>query len=310
MPSLLAIKARLKAVESIKKITRAMQLVATAKIKRSEQRAKASRPYSDEFDEILRVIAGAAQDEGKGPAAGATIELSLEENKPPVEIETTKIFEQPGEPEPKRAGLVLVTSDRGMCGAFNTKLIRAAVEFIKNHPQMDVRLVPIGRKGYLYFKNREAPILHHQEHVGDGLDLDEIRRITRKLVGLFVTGEVDALYLLYAKFENVATSTLRIDKFLSIPRIDQEARQDVYILEPDRRSVYETLLPLYATTKIYAALADSFASEQGARMTAMQLATQNAEELIDGFIIERNRLRQAVITKELSEIVGAAESLR
>ncbi len=310
MPSLLAIKARLKAVENIKKITRAMQLVAAAKFKRSEQRARTSRPYSDEFDGILRVLAGADQSTDKETPADSTIELLFEEGKPPVEIERSKIFEQPGEPAPKRPGLVLVTSDRGMCGAFNTKLIRATLEFAKDHPEMDVRLVPIGRKGHLFFRNRKIPILFHEEKVSDGLELDEMRRITQKLVGLFVTGEVDALYLVYAQFENVATSRVRIDKFLSIPRIEREERQEVYILEPDRRSVYEKLIPLYATTKIYAALAGSFASEYGARMTAMQSATKNAEEMIDALVVDRNRLRQAVITKELSEIVGAAEALK
>jgi F-type H+-transporting ATPase subunit gamma len=310
VPSLIAIKARLKAVENIRKITRAMELVAAAKFKRSEGRAKSSRPFSDEFDDILRALAGAAQGPVKGVRADSTVELAFEEGAPPIEIETARIFEQPDEPEPRRPGLVLVTSDRGMCGAFNTKLIRAALEFAKNRPQTDVRLVPIGRKGYRFFRNRKFPIPFHEEKVGDQLELAEVRRITQKLVELFITGEVDALYLIYAQFETIVTSRVRIDKFLSIPRLEHDEQQGAYILEPDRRSVYEKLLPLYATTKIYAALADSFASEYSARMTAMQSATKNAEEMIGSLVVERNRLRQAVITKELSDIVGAAEALR
>lgn len=309
MRSLLDIKARLRVVENIKKITRAMQLVAAAKFKRSENRAITARPYSEELDGVLRILAGLA-DDAETASPDSTFELSFEEGEPPVEVKTTRIFEQPGDPEPKRPGLVLVTSDRGLCGAFNTRLIRAALDFVRSHPGMDVRLVPIGRKGYLFFRDKQIPIVHHEERISDKLELDEIKRITRKLVGLFVAGEVDALYLIYAQFKSVMVSTVRIDKFLSIPRVEKEERQEAYILEPDRRSVYQRLLPLYATTKIFATLADSFASEYGARMTAMQLATKNAEEMLDALVIERNRLRQAVITKELSEIVGGAEVLK
>ena len=306
MRSLLDIKARLRVVENIKKITRAMQLVAAAKFKRSETRAVTSRPYSEELDGVLGILAGLADDASRD----SSFELSFEEGKPPVEVAATKIFEQPGEPEPKRPGLVLVTSDRGLCGAFNTKLIRAALDFVKRHPEMDVRLIPIGRKGYLFFRDKHIPIVHREERISDKLELDEIRRLTRKLVDLFVAGEVDALYIVYAEFKSIMVSTVKIDKFLSIPRVEKEERQEAYILEPDRQSVYRTLLPLYATTKIFATLADSFASEYGARMTAMRLATKNAEEMLDALVIERNRLRQAVITKELSEIVGGAEVLK
>jgi F-type H+-transporting ATPase subunit gamma len=205
---------------------------------------------------------------------------------------------------------VLITSDRGLCGAFNTRLFRAVFEFVKSHPGTDVRLIPIGRKGYVFFKNRNIPILFHEERVSDRLDLDEIKRITQRLVGLFVTGEVDALFIVYARFRNVLSSTVCVDKFLSIPRVDREERQETYIFEPDLPAVYRDLLPLYATTKIFAALADSFASEYGARMTAMRLATNNAEEMLGTLVIERNRLRQAAITKELAEIVGGAEALK
>ncbi len=309
MRSLLDIKARLRVVENIKKITRAMQLVAAAKFKRSETRAASARPYSEELDGVLRILAGLA-DDADAASQDSSFELSFEEGKPPLEVAAKKIFEQPGEPEPKRPGLVVVTSDRGLCGAFNTKLIRAALDFIGSHPDMDVRLIPIGRKGYLFFRNKHIPIVHREERVSDKLELDEIRRLTQKLVGLFVAGEVDALYIVYAQFKSVMVSTVKIDKFLSIPRVEKEEQQEAYILEPDRPSVYRELLPLYATTKIFATLADSFASEYGARMTAMQLATKNDEEALDALVIERNRLRQAVITKELSEIVGGAEALK
>ncbi len=306
MSSLLDIKARLKAIESIRKITRAMELVAAAKFKRSEDRAKTARPYTEELDAVLRVLSGLADYPERTKPEESTFELSLGEGKPPVEVEAARVFEQPGEPAPTRPGLVLVTSDRGLCGAFNTKLVRAALEFIKAHPDMDVRLIPIGRKGYLYFKSRKAPIVHHEVGVSDKLSLEDVKRIARTLLDLFVTGEVDAVYIIFAQFKSVTVSTVRIDRFLAIPRVAGETQQEPYILEPDRKSVYAELLPLYATTKVFAALSDSFASEYGARMTAMQMATKNGEDLLQALAIERNRLRQAVITKELSEIVTSA----
>jgi F-type H+-transporting ATPase subunit gamma len=128
-------------------------------------------------------------------------------------------------------------------------------------------------------------------------------------LSLFVNDEVDGLYLIYAKFRSAMRSDVTTEQFLSIPPVAADQVKDVYILEPDRQAVYETLIPLYATTKIFATLADSFASEHGARMVAMQLATKNAEEMLEAQIILRNRLRQAMITKELAEIVGGAGAL-
>jgi F-type H+-transporting ATPase subunit gamma len=309
LASLLDIKARLKAVENIKKITRAMQLVAAAKFKRSEDRAKTARPYCEEFDRVLRVLAGLVGEPDRSSGPDSVIEIAFDQGGPPVEIEIARIFERRDEPPPKRVALVLVTSDRGLCGAFNTRLIRAALEFIDSHRELEVRLILIGRKGYLYFKNRDIPILFHEEKLSDRLELEEIKRVTQRLVGVFVSGEVDAVHMIYAQFKTVMTSTVKVEKFLSIPRAETGGGGETYILEPDRRSVYRKLLPLYATTKVFATLADSYASEYGARMTAMQLATNNAEEMMGDLTIERNRLRQAVITKELAEIVGGSEAL-
>ncbi len=312
MPSILDIKNRIVAIENIQKITRAMQLVAAAKFRRSEERARTTRPYSEELDGILKILAGLSQDADSNGSSDPSFELSFGEGEPTIRVDADEFFEQPDEPEPKRPGLVLVTSDRGLCGAFNTRLIRAALEFVKTHPDMDVKFIPIGRKGNAFFKARRIPVLHFEENVSDKLNLEEIKRITTKLVNLYVSGEVDALYLVFAEFKSAMVSTVRVDKFLSIPRIEAEEdqQQDDYILEPDRKAAYETLLPVYAATKIFATLADSFASEYGARMTAMQLATKNAEELLDALVILRNRMRQTTITTQLTEIIGGAEALK
>ena len=298
MPSLLDIKARIKAVENIKKITRAMQLVAAAKFNRAQNRARSARPYSDELDAVLRALAGFSDED-----SDEALELSFSADEAPIRVDRDVLFRQV---QVKRPGIILVTADRGLCGSFNTKLIRATLDFVKKHPDMDCRLITIGRKGHTYFRKRDLPIIHHEEDISDKLLLDEIRRITASLVRLYVEGEVDGLYIIYSQFKTATRSNVRIDKFLSIPPVEQKTEEAVYYLEPDQDAVYETLIPLYATTKIFATLADSFASEHGARMSAMAAATTNAEDMLEEQILLRNRMRQAIITKELAEIVGGA----
>ena len=305
MASLLDIKTRIKAVENIKKITRAMQLVAAAKFNRAQGRARSARPYSEELDTVLGALAAVTDDDGTG--SGEPLELAFTDELT-FSVDRSKFFAQNTVTRP---GVVLVTSDRGLAGAFNTRLIRAALEFFRQHEDMDPKLITIGRKGHSFFKAKGRPVIYHEEGISDKLELGEIKRITGNLVRLFVEGEVDALYLIYAQFRSAMVNEVQVERFLSIPPIeDGGGKEEVYILEPDRESVYATLLPLYATTKIFATLADSFASEYGARMTAMQLATKNAEEMLDDLVILRNRLRQAIITKELSEIVGGAQALQ
>ncbi len=301
MPSWLDIKDRIGAIENIKKITRAMQLVAAAKFSRSQGRARSGRPYSQELEDILSALASVS---GDAAESNEPLTMQLNPELAPISVDLNRLFEQK---DVKRPAIVLVTSDRGLCGAFNTRLIRAARQFQKDHPEMDCKLVTLGKKGYQFFKRREMPIIHHQDGISDRLNLTEIRNLTDKLLRLFVEDEVDGLYIIYAQFRSAMVSDVKIEKFLSIPPVEGKTEDDVYILEPDRDAVYKQLIPLYMTTKIYATLADSFASEDGARMTAMQMATKNAEELHDELVVTRNRLRQALITRELAEIVGGAQ---
>jgi F-type H+-transporting ATPase subunit gamma len=199
-----------------------------------------------------------------------------------------------------------------LCGAFNTRLIRAGLQFMKEHEDKDCKLITIGRKGTTFFRSKKHPILYHREGLSDKLVLEEIKEITQNLVRLFVDNEVDSLHLIYTRFKSALSSTVTEEQFLSIPPVKPADTKgtDLYILEPDREAVFNRLFPLYATTKVFSALAESFASEYGARMTAMQLATGNAEDMLNSLIIQRNRLRQAIITKELAEIVGGAEALK
>jgi F-type H+-transporting ATPase subunit gamma len=304
MATLRDIKNRIKSVANVGKITKAMQLVAAAKLNKAQERAHTVRPYADELDGILGAMAGAA---GGEEAGDATVEMSFFDDGRALETTRAKLFEQN---EVQKPGVVLITADRGLCGAFNTNLIRAAQKFLDENTDKDCKLITVGRKGNTYFKRRDVDIIYHLEGVSDKLVLPEIKTLTGKLIELFVKDEVDALYLLYAKSIKAALYRVTTQKFLSIPPVEAGGSDENYIVEPDRDQLFASLIPLYATTTIFSALADSFASEYGAKMAAMQQATKNADEKVAELTILRNRLRQATITKELAEIVGGAEALK
>jgi len=301
MPTLKDIVARIETVANIKKVTNAMQLVAAAKLTRAQERAQALRPYAQELDGILGTLAGLTGDvEGETPMT-----MSFFEDEPELEVIRESLF---GETNAERPALVVITSDRGLCGSFNANLTRAAYAFMKKHPR--TRLITLGKKAFTYFKMMKVKPEFHREGISDKLDIGEIREITGRLIQLYVKGEVDSIFIVYAKFRKGTLSDVTTQQFLPIPPVEGAEGGDVYILEPSRDQVFETLIPLYATTAIFSAFADSFASEYGARMSAMQQATKNAEELVDHLTITRNRMRQAAITKELAEIVGGAEALK
>jgi len=306
MATLRDIKARIRTVGNIAKITKAMQLVAAAKLNKAQERAHTVRPYADELDAILGALAGMAG--GADDGGDALIEMSYVEGQPPLETTRAHFFEQK---ESRRPAVVLITSDRGLCGAFNTNLIRAAEGFLAEHSDADCRLITLGRKGTQYFRRRKVDLLYSRVGISDKLALEEVKEITGKLVELYISGEVDAVYLIYAKSTGLATYRVTTQQFLSIPPVEGsgDGGGDDYIMEPDRERLLATLIPQYATTTIFSALADSFASEYAAKMAAMQQATKNAEEKLGDLVILRNRMRQAAITKELAEIVGGAEAL-
>ena len=304
MATLRDIKASIKTVANIKKITKAMQLVAAAKLTKAQDRARTVRPYADELNGVLGALAGPGGDDD----GDALMELSFVDDAPPMVTTREKLFSGH---EVKRPAVVLITSDRGLCGAFNTNLIRATQQFLDENTDKDCKLVTLGRKGNQHFRKRNVDLVYHQEGISEKLLLPEIKALTGKLVELYLTDQVDAVFVIYAKSTGTASYKVITQKFLSIPQLakDGASSGSNYILEPDREKLFTTLIPLYATTTVFSAMADSFAAEYGAKMAAMQQATRNAEEKLDDLIILRNRLRQAVITKELAEIVGGAEAL-
>jgi F-type H+-transporting ATPase subunit gamma len=303
MATLRDIRLRIRSVENIGKITRAMQLVAAAKLNRAQNRAHSVRPFADELDRTLGGLAGGGVD----TTSDVAVEFSPGAGAPPVRTTLGRVF---GQTEEKRPGVVLFTADRGLCGAFNTNLIRATQAFMDERADRECRLITIGKKGHTFFRKRSVPILYHKIGVSDRLELDEIKEITGRLMELYANDDVDALYFIYAKSLKAALYRITTQKFLSIPPVEGATTDDSYIIEPGRDELFADLIPLYATSCVFSALADSFASEYGARMAAMQQATKNAEEKLNDLVILRNRLRQATITKELAEIVGGAEALK
>ena len=226
--------------------------------------------------------------------ADAPVAFSFIEGEAPLKTTLGRLFSQH---EVKKPGLVLVTADRGLCGAFNANLIRAAQLYIREHKDLDCKLITIGKKGHAFFKQRPTPIIHHKSGISDRLVLEEIKEITGSLIELYVKGEVDALYFVYARSIKAALYKVTVQKFLSIPPVEGATTDDNYIIEPSRDELFADLIPLYATSQVFSVLADTFASEYGARMAAMQQATKNADEQVNDLVIERNRQRQATITR-------------
>lgn len=284
MPSLRDIRRRIRSVESTKQITKAMELVAAARLRRAQTRVESARPYGLKMQQMLESLAGAA--------AGL--------NHP--------LFE---ERQVKSTLLVVVSADRGLCGSYNSNILRTANRYIAEMPKDSVRLGLIGKKAVSFFKKRPHPIAFKIEQTGGKADLALVRNLANNITAMFQNGEVDEVKLLYTKFISIASSKVMVERFLPIekPGDDNGASTD-YIFEPDAGRIFGDLVPRYCLTKILMALLEAFASEFGQRMMAMGNATRNADEMIENLTLVRNKARQATITKELLDIVGGAEALK
>lgn len=280
--SLKAIKNRIRSIESIKKITRAMQMVSLAKLRPCENKLSALRVYLEKLKNLLgRVLAGSGKMDN------------------PLLIPAQN---------PKRIALCVISSDSGLCGTYNQNIFRSAENFIAGHKDFQVSIIAVGRKGFNYFKKKNFSLpLVYVEPRGNyaALMLD---KIISDLTNLFLTRGADEIYLAYARFVSASRQEVKIEKFLSIdyaPDLREE-----YILEPDAKSLLDEIIPAYISAKMKACLLEAKTSEHAARIISMSEATSNAEELLDGFILLRNKVRQAGITKELIEIISSAEALK
>ena len=285
MATLREIRQRIRGVKNTQKITRAMKMVAAAKMRRAQENMFSARPYSSKIKELILNLV--QQVEGY--------------NSPLLEVRPVE-----------RELLVVVSADRGLCGAFNTNLIKATTAAVAES-DAEVSLVCVGKKGHDFFKKRDFNIAAQHVNIFNNLDYSHANEITRFITNEFVEGRVDSVKLIFNEFKSVAQQHVVAEKLLPIS-IDvedsEETRHVDYLYEPSLERLLQALLPKYLGTQVWRALLESNASEQAARMLAMENATENATELIRDLTLQFNKARQASITTEILEIVGGAEALK
>ena len=285
MATLKEIRKRVSSVQNIQQITKAMKMVSAARLRRAQEAALAARPYAEKLEAVLQNLA--AQGE----------ELAHPFLAERAENNTT---------------LVVMTSDRGLCGGFNSSLIREAEAFMRQRAEQKVSLILVGRRAYDHFKRRDVTIAEEHINLYGRLSADLAHDIGRRVGEQFLSGETDSFYVLYAKFRSALVQVPTLDKILPIastPQTEDQGALD-YLYEPAPQTLLASLLERYIDMLIYRAMLESVASEHGARMTAMDNATSNAVEMIDRLTLDMNRARQAGITRELLEIVATGESLK
>jgi F-type H+-transporting ATPase subunit gamma len=288
MASLRDIRKRIRSVKSTQKITGAMKLVAASKLRRAQDSMLAARPYATELGSLLHRLATRADSE---PAAHPLLELR------PL----------------KRVLLVVITSDRGLAGAFNANILRRAERFLREQgPRFDhLEIATVGRKARDYFRKRKVTTVRDFPNVFADLRYEGATEIAEGLCKEYVAHDLDGVFLLYNEFKSAMTQRVIVQDVLPIVHEELPVGDDIdYLYEPDQAAVLERLVPRYVATIVWRALLESWASEQGARMTAMDSATKNAKELVARYTLLYNRTRQASITRELMEIVSGAEALK
>ena len=287
------LKRRIKTVQSTKKITRAMELIAASRIVRAQQRVAAARPYSEQITSVIENLA----------AGGAGLAHPLLEEKEDV----------------RRVGFVVITADRGLAGAYNANVIRAAERALQREQAQgrDYSLVLIGRKAESYFRYRHYKIDASFEGMSDQPTYEDARVVAAKVIELYEEGGVDRVELAFTRFLSVGTQRPVVHRFVPLDRSAIEDKAEAsdgpkadYEFEPEPNEIIDRLLPRYVEARLYAAMLDAAASEHAARQRAMKAATDNAEDLITRLSRQMNRARQDAITTEIMEIVGGAEALR
>ncbi len=288
MATLRDIRRRIRSVESTQKITRAMKLVAAAKLRRAQERILAARPYANKRAELLgNLVSGGTGDE------------------------THPLLEQREGP---RRQIVIITADKGLAGAFNANVLRRSLEFVRQSNVAELTLVVVGRKARDFYRRRAWTIKRDMVGFWDRLAYSHAQELADLFMQQYLDGEVDEVHLVYNEFRSVAVQRPVRQQLLPIPAAEEtpaHAGEAVdYIYEPSAESILGDLLPRHVRMQVYRALMESLAGEYGARMTAMEAATKNAKEMIEVLTIQYNKARQEKITKELLDIVGGAEALK
>ena len=286
MASLKSIKKRISSVKNTRQITKAMKMVSAAKLRRAQENVVAARPYAKKLGEVLERLAS-SQDHDSSPLLQKRIS--------------------------ERALLIVVTSDRGLCGGFNANICKAAERFAKERGAdfAELKFTTVGRKGYEFLKNRRT-IYKNYSNILANLNYPTAALLAQEVVEGFLAEEYDEVYLLYNAFRSVMSQDITLEQLLPItpPAAEDEEYAPEYIYEPTKAALLNELLPKHIEVQIFKALLESVASEHGARMTAMDSASKNATEMIGKLTLQYNRARQAAITTELMEIISGAESIK
>jgi len=285
MATLRDIRRRIRSVQSTQKITRAMKLVAAAKLRRAQERITEARPYALKMAELLASLVTRAGDDAHPLLARRTT---------------------------GRKRLVIITADKGLCGAFNSNILRASLAFLREQGQTDITLVVVGKKARDFYRRRQWDVKSEMLGFFDQLAYGHAQELAGQLISSYLAQDVDEVHLLYNEFRSVAVQRVKREQLLPIAAeaaADGQGATGDYIYEPSPEGILAALLPRHVTTQVFRALMESVAGEHGARMTAMESATKNAKEMIDVLTIQYNKARQERITKELLDIVGGAEAL-
>ncbi len=286
MATLKAIRKRIGSIRNTQQITKAMKMVSAAKLRRAQEAAVEARPYAEKMTDLLKNLSARVSSEAH----------------PLLKVR----------PE-KRIHLLLLTSDRGLCGGYNANLIRAAEAFVRGQDAgKGIQLALVGRKGADYFRRRRAEISDRHINVLATPPQELAAELAEKMIGRFVREETDAVYILYSRFRSALSQVPTLQRLVPIAAETQEGEEPLteYLFEPGLEALLSSLLPKVVEVGIYRALLEAAASEHGARMTAMDSATTNASKMMGSLTLQMNRARQASITRELMEIVGTAEALK
>ena len=297
MPGLKEVRIRIASVKSTQQITNAMKMVAASKLRKAQTAIVKLRPYAAKLKEIMQSLSSSMNDSNES------------------------VYTQ--ERDPENILLVVITSNRGLCGGFNSNIIKATLNLLSTtyagqQQKGNVSLMTIGRKASEYFRKRGYKVLGSHDDLFDRLTFDNVSLLAGKLMKTFADKKYDRIQIVYNQFKNAAVQRLVIEQYLPILPLVADSKVPTekhpvkanYIFEPDQETIIQQLIPKSLRIQLYKSILDSFASEQGARMTAMQQATDNARELLRALQISYNKARQYAITKELLEIVAGAEALK
>ena len=289
MPSLLDYRRRIRAVKNTQQITKAMKMIAASRLRKAQEQMLGARPFSKQIVRMLHDL--------------ATV---VDEEKHPLLAQ--RDLTAPG----AKVLLIVVTADKGLCGGFNTNLIKAASTRMLEHPTRHHTMALIGRKGRDFYRRRGMPVTMELSGVFSHLKYGHAQEIARVAIDEFASGRVDGVELIFNEFKSVMQQRIAVEQILPIPRLPVDSAPTggvEYLYQPDPQKIFDELLPRYVEFDIYHALLESAAAEHAARMTAMDAASKNAGDVIDALTLHMNKVRQAAITREIIEVVSGAQAL-